>query len=70
MFILCQFGQQLSDQFASFEHTIFECNWYLFPLDVVHLYKTVMMVSQEPVELKGFANVYCTLETFKNVISS
>lgn len=68
MYILCQFGQQLTDEFVAFEQTIYESYWYLFTMDVQRLFIIVTMLSQKPVELKGFGNIHCTLETFKNVI--
>lgn len=69
MYILCQFGQQLTDQFFHFEHTIYECQWYTFPVNTQKRYFTMIMsASQKPVELKGYGNVRCSFETFKNVI--
>lgn len=68
MYTLCQFGQQMTDQFSSFEHTIVGTDWYTFPIDMQRHFIIIMKTGQDPVELKGFGNVYCSRETFKKVI--
>lgn len=68
MYTLCQFGQQMTDQFSSFEHTIAGTDWYTFPIDMQRHFIIIMKTGQDPVELKGFGNVYCSRETFKKVI--
>ena len=68
MFFYCDFGERVCGGFEAVHNTIEECNWYQLPIEIQKMLLTVMMADQSVV-LKGFANVFATRESFKLVIS-
>lgn len=67
IFLFCNFGENVTSKFLAIDHAINECDWYLFPYDVQRMLPTIMMSTQKPLILCGFANVVCTREAFKRV---
>lgn len=67
MFVFCEFGEGVRAQFEQVDELIYECDWYEFPLEIQRILPTVFLLGQQPVLLKGFANLICTREAFKKV---
>ena len=67
MFIYCDFGERISCGFEAVHNGIEECDWYLFPIEMQKML-LIIMAADEPIVLKGFANVVMTRETFKKVV--
>lgn len=68
VFLYCEMGQQIAVHFDKVDETILEMDWYLFPIKTQRMLPTILMVTQEPVQLQGFGNVPATRATFKGVI--
>lgn len=67
MFVFCDLGERVSDQFSQVDNAIYFCDWYKFPKEMQRMLPIIMISSQEPVTLTGFANLSCTREAFKKV---
>lgn len=65
--MFCYFGENITNQFNVINHAIYGCDWYLFPHEVQRILPTIMVSTQRPLILRGFGNVVCTREAFKNV---
>lgn len=70
MFIICELGEQLSSKFAEFSDALYQCDWHSFPNEAQKVLLALMMFAQEPVIVKGFANILCARESFKKVIQN
>lgn len=67
IFLICEAGQTLTNQFKMLNSAIFECDWYTFPTDLQHIFPIIIMGTQKPVVICGFGNILCTREAFQNV---
>lgn len=65
--LFCDFGERLTGRFDEIDLTLFECNWYTFPMEIQKMLPMLLMSTQSPVVLQGFPNVSCTREAFKKV---
>ena len=68
IFFYCELGQTMADQFSCFDDELYQCDWYLFPIEVQQMLVILMSGTQMPMTVKGYANIVCTRESFKNVI--
>lgn len=67
IYLFCEFGESVSNHFYEFNNAIYQCDWYLFPLDVRQMLPLIMMNSQQSITLQGFGNTVCNRNSFKNV---
>lgn len=67
IFLICDFGHKVCNQFIALEDSIYRINWYLLPIDLQRFLLIIMIASQKSVEIRGFGNISCTRETFKKV---
>lgn len=67
IFMFCEFGKCVTDLFDGIPNIIFESEWYTFPIEIQKILPTLMVASQQPVVIQGFANLQCTREAFKKV---
>lgn len=67
IFIVCEFGHQLTMQFNKFDEELFQCNWYLFHIELQQMLVTVMANTQQLAYMQGFGNIQCTRNSFKEV---
>lgn len=67
IFILCNFGQKLTNQFDELNDALYMCDWYSFPLENQRMLPTILIATQQSVALKGFGNILCSRETSKSV---
>lgn len=66
IFVLCNFGGEVTDQCASLGDSYYEMLWYLLPVDQQKYFILLNSNAQRPVYLDGFV-VQCTREMFKQV---
>lgn len=64
-FLFCEFGEMVTSAFNSLD--MFDCNWFLFPMDIQRLLPTIILNARQPVVFRGFANVLCKREAFRSV---
>lgn len=69
VFFFCECGKIVSTQFTMFDHDLWQCNWYLFPIEMRRLLALVMSNTQNPATLFSYGNFECTRDTFKRVIN-
>lgn len=67
MFIVCNFGEILTNRFGEVDNTIYGCDWYEFPYEIQRVLPIIMMGAQQSVIIEGFANLTCSREAFKKV---
>lgn len=67
IYFYCEFGEMVTHQFNAFHEVLCQCNWYKFPLDVQRMLVIFMSDTQQPAFIRGYANIECTREAFKNV---
>lgn len=66
-FVFCELGQRLTSQFDEINYELYQCEWYMFPLNIKKILPLIMNGTQQPVTLRGYGNVQCTHEALKNV---
>lgn len=67
VFLTCEMGQNVSNQFNKFGDKVGTCDWYLLLRKLQQMFVIVMINAQEPVSIRGFGNVECTRDSFKRV---
>lgn len=69
IFLLCFFGERLSNSFEDLSTDIFHCNWYKFPVKSQRFLNTMLLASQNPVSMRGFGSTICSRDSFKMVLN-
>lgn len=67
IFLFCFYGEHLLNTFERLNESIFECDWYRFPLESQKLLNAMLVAAQRPVYIRGFGSSACTHESFKEV---
>lgn len=65
IFVLCDSSERVITHFKAID--IYQCDWYAFPICVRRTLPIVIVNTQQPVVLKGVANIQCTRNTFRKV---
>lgn len=68
--IYCEFGERVSIRFDRSYRAICQFKWYAFPMELKKSLLTVLIVAQQPYELRSFATCSCAREPLKNVSTS
>ena len=66
----CEMGEMVTDQFEKFNTKLYQCDWYLFPIEVQRMLVIFMSDTQKPVFIHGYGNILCIRENFKKVNDS
>lgn len=67
VFIICELGQRMNNDFHEIHNTIDRLDWYLFPIKIQRMLPTIIANAQQPILLECFGSITCTRETFKKV---
>lgn len=67
---LCELGETLAEQFELFSDELQRCYWYRFTLKLQKKFLILSTNAKHPVFIRGFGNIICARDTFKNVMSS
>lgn len=67
IFIFCELGERLTQEYDKLYDVICEFNWYAYPLKVQRILPIAFAGAQDQIILQGFGNCLCTREAFKNV---
>ena len=67
IFAFCELGAQVTKQFNSFNEELCQCKWYLQTIEIQKMLLIFMSDAQEPVFLRGYGNILCTRDAFKDV---
>lgn len=68
IFIACEFNQEVTDKFETFNDKFVECNWYSYDIELQQMFLIFASNTQQPVFIRGYGNLLCTRETYKKVI--
>lgn len=68
IFVICELGQRLTNTFDSFNDTLYQSNWYSFPIEIRRTFTIVLTNAQKPVIVQGYASTFCVREYFRLVI--
>lgn len=63
----CEMCQHASDEFSKINEAVEQLNWYLYPKEIKQMLPTLMIMVQQPLELKCFGSLSCCRETDKKV---
>lgn len=66
-FLYCYYATQTVDLLTNTANTIYNSNWYTYPIYIRKYFLLILARSQIPVYFTGFKIVRCSLETFKKV---
>lgn len=69
IFLLCFFGEHLSNSFDDLSIDIFHCEWYTFPVKSQRYLSIMLLSSQTSVSIRGFGSTVCSRDSFKMVIN-
>lgn len=64
LYFYCSAGQMATDASLKFAHSMFEINWFKFPVNVQKILIPMIAYAQQPVYYHGFGVVYLNLSTF------
>lgn len=67
VFIVCEFGQNVSNAFIEIDFKTSQLDWYLFSMEIQKILLILTINTQKPVGLDVFGNVSCDREDFKKV---
>lgn len=67
IFATCEIGQNMCNQYNKLGDEIYKCDWYALPRKLQRMFIIIMINAQEPVSIRGYGNVVCTRDSFKNV---
>lgn len=67
LFILCYFGDRVTQSFEEIGESIYQQVWYLYPIEVRRKLPSIISVAQIPLYVTAFSVISCTLEYFKVV---
>lgn len=63
----CEFGEMVTSQFDAYDIEIYRCGWYLLPIEMQKLFLIFKSNTQQPKIIRGYGNILCTREIFKEV---
>lgn len=70
LFVACELGERVSNEFVELDDTICLFNWYKFPQNVCRDLPFIQMCTQQPVRINVFGKkISCTREIFQKVSS-
>lgn len=67
VFGICEFGERLTGRFDVFDATLWQCNWYSYPIELQRSLPILMANAQQIPFLKSYGNITCTRDSFKMV---
>lgn len=67
VYIICEFGQRVSNAYIEIEDEIGQLDWYLLSMEIQKILPTLMIVTQKTVGLDVFGNISADREDFQKV---
>lgn len=68
LFISCELGQRVSNEFDEIDDGVSALNWYRFPKNIWRVIPLIMTDTQQAVRINCFGkNITCTREIFQKV---
>lgn len=66
-FILCEFGQRVTDQFEEYSVEFDRCKWNNLPIEMKRMYLVFLSDVQQPKNIQSYGRIVYTRQTFKRV---
>lgn len=70
IYLFSDLGEDVSNHFYELNDTIYQSEWYAFPIEVQRMLPILLMTTQKQVVPRGFGNLLCIRESFKKVTTS
>lgn len=67
IFLFCEPGDAVANQFDEFTDEFTQCKWYTFPVEMQRMCVIVLANAQQPTAVQGFGNLECTRQSMKRV---
>lgn len=67
IFMICEPGQRVTDQFQNFGIEFERCEWNKLPSEMQQMFLILLSDTQQPKNLQTYGSIECTRETFKKV---
>lgn len=67
LYIFCHIGDILTQRYEDVGTITYNLDWYLYPLDAQKNMLLMMKLANRKVYLKGFGEIGCDRENFKQV---
>lgn len=68
LFVYCEIGERVADNFEEINSAFCGMDWYLFPTEARRMMPIILMATRQAVQFKGYGNIPATRGTFKGVI--
>lgn len=65
--VYCSCGEMVTAEFQMISNELDQCKWYFLPLKMQQTLLIFIVNAQQSTFIRGYGNIYCTRETFKNV---
>lgn len=63
----CEFGERVTSEFDELNDIMNQLDWYTFPIEVQQTLPIIIAAAQDPVIMRGFGNIECVRQSFKQV---
>lgn len=67
IFIYCELGQRVSEEFNGPYDAICQLRLHLFPIEIKRMLPIIILGAQQPIDLRGYGNFSCNRDSFKSV---
>lgn len=67
IFISCEIGELVTQQFEKIHAEFGQCNWYLYPIGMRKLFVIFLSNVQQPTLIRGFGNILYARSKVKEV---
>lgn len=67
LFMVCEFGESVTEQFERFHDKLCRQSWHLFPIDIQRMYLIFLGNSKQSMAISTFFSIASTRETLKKV---
>lgn len=65
IYLICEYGQMLTNYFDQLSNAFWECDWIAFPKDIQRIFLIIIHNAQQEVIIEIFDKASCSRETFK-----
>lgn len=63
----CEIGQRVKSEFIKFDEEISQLDWNFLPMKIQRMLPTIIINTQQPLEILCFGSTPCDRETFRKV---
>lgn len=70
IFIDCEFGEKMTNQFEMFGEELERCDWLLLSIEMREVYLIFLLDTQQPKTIHGYGGIVCSRDTYKKVLHS